>query len=144
MTTGSGELGIDLGVSGTMHEARPAVTHPVIEQMDLPAGGLRHDDITRAFDTLRRRVSRSSCGREGAFAGFDRLELAPASDEDQDGRVIFTAVLVSATPGAQVVAYEAERIRENSTPDSCERRLIARGVGRTVGLGQRTTWRSAP
>jgi hypothetical protein len=131
MTTSSAELG--LGVSGTMHEARPAVTHPVIEQMDLPAGGLRHDDITKAFDTLRRRVSRTSCGREGAFAGFDRLELAPDSDEDRDGRVVLTAVLVSATPGAQVVAYEAARIRENS-PDSGQRRLIAQGVGRTVGL----------
>ena len=134
MSIGASELAIDLDVSET-HGTSPAVTHPVIEQMDLPARRLRHDDITRGFDTLRRRVARTSCGRDGAFAGFDRLELAPAPDEDQDGRVVLTAVLVSASPSAQVVSYEAARVRGNSTSGSGQRLLLAQGVGRTVALG---------
>ena len=121
---------------GAVTGAETTMGHPVIEQMDLSARRLRHDDIIKAFDTLRRRVARTSRGREGAFAGFDRLELAPAMYEDLDGRVVCTAVLVSATPRAQVVAYEAVRLRETSTPDSWQRRLVARGVGRTVALGE--------
>ena len=135
MSTGTSELATDPDVSGATHRTSPALAHPVIERLDLPARRARHDDITRGFDTLRRKVARTACGRDGAFAGFDRLELAAVPDEDEDGRVVLTAVLVSATPSAQVVAYEAARIRGDSTSGDGDRHLIAQGVGRTVALG---------
>lgn len=103
-----------------------------IESFELPARGLTSVDVLRIFDILRRRFSIGLSGTEGAFAGYDDLELSPIPG-CPEGRLRLTVQLVDTHPRCHRVAYEAALVAHDCAL-GCSRStsVIARGVGSTV------------
>lgn len=110
---------------------------PIIHRLDLPASGLTHAKLLKAFELLRREVSLSVCGSAGAFAGYDRLALLPLSYRN-GGRVVATAMLINDTGKTHLVAYDAAVV---TNEPRARRHAVALGTGRTVGLAP-TRWRA--
>jgi hypothetical protein len=113
------------------------LTHPIIEHLELPARGLTHATVLRAFDILRRRVAIEACGAEGVFTGFDSLRLSDPP-ECPAGRVLFSALLLEPASRRHCVGYEATYICDHF-PGACrsfESTVFASGEGHTVAVGR--------
>lgn len=92
------------------------------------SGRTGHDVILQAFDAARRSVSLARCGQVGVFPGYDHLQLASTSGEE-DGVVVITARAVGEGDRRHTVEYEACALQ--SGPDA-DRRVLARAIGRTL------------
>lgn len=120
-----------------------ARTGASVELMCLPGRDLTLAELFRALDVLRRRLARASRGREGAFAGFDALDISGWQEHEEDERVLFSARLVEDGPAAQVVAYEATRCVHacGACLQTGSGAAYVRASGTTVGLGHHETRR---
>lgn len=105
------------------------LTWPVVESDEIPVKEAQTHQVMRAFDGLRRKIARTVAGSDGAFLGYDRLWLPGPVNEDT-GRVVVAAVLLSTFDRSQAVAYEATYIDERTYT----RRTLARGVGITAAV----------
>lgn len=107
-----------------------------IEILTLPSQDLRHDDILRSFDLLRRRLVGRLRGSEGHFGGYDMLELSTGSFEALD-RVALIAIVTSTTVESVEIRFEAwlepGDTPEHAPSDRAER--IALGEGSVVAFG---------
>lgn len=105
----------------------------------LPGQGLTLSELLQVLDELRRRLARETRGREGAFAGFDSLDVARWQDGAESAPVLFTARVVSNHTSSQVVEYLATQCRH--TQEICHRDAVGdpyvAARGRTVGLGHK-------
>ena len=109
------------------------------ESICLPGQGLTLTELLRVLDVLRRRVARESRGREGAFAGFDSLDVSRWRDCGERAPVLFTARVVSEQSNSQVVeylAYQCSHTHGNCHRDPAGDPYVV-ASGRTVGLGQK-------
>lgn len=106
------------------------------EKLCLPGRGLTVTELLRVLDILRRRVARDTRGREGVFAGFDRLDIAGWAGDNDAAHVLLTARVVNDDGASQLVEYAAMECAH--PPGVCEdtgaSAPLVRGVGRTVGL----------
>lgn len=109
------------------------------ETICLPGHGLTLTELLRVLDVLRRRLARRTRGREGAFAGFDMLDVARWRDGAESVPVLFRATAVSGDRASQVVQYAATACihvhgvcRGTGAGDAF---VVA--SGRTVGLADR-------
>jgi len=106
------------------------------ELMCLPGRGLTITELLRVLDVLRRRLARNTRGREGAFAGFDALDVAGWQVRAEEERILFSARLVADGPATQVVDYEATTCAH--VDGACLRtgtsETYVRASGTTVGL----------
>lgn len=127
-------------MSATQLGAPPTAVAPV-ESLCLPARALTMTELLRILDVLRRRLARSTRGREGAFAGFDVLDVAGWQDVADDSAVLFAARLVSSTDAAQVVEYSATRCTHEHGVCRGEGHATpyVQATGATVGLGRPTS-----
>lgn len=97
-----------------------------------PEDPLTVDRLLRRLELLRKRLSVRWCGLDGAFAGYDRLEVMDLSGI-VDGPVVLEAVLLDADKSSHVVELLATRPTTDSTaaPDT-NARVLLRGMGRTL------------
>lgn len=118
-------------------EARTRTTE---ELMCLPGRGLTITELLRVLDVLRRRLARNTRGREGAFAGFDALDVAGWQEGAEDERILFSARLVTNGSATQVVDYEATKCAHvgGACLQTGTRDAYVRATGTTVGLAPRT------
>lgn len=96
--------------------------------------GATVSDILRSFESLRRELAKQTRGVEGAFAGYDSLELRHDA-LDPDSELIVSAAVVSGSEATQTVrfsAYEDVTSCQRSSGSVC----VADGVGRTVALAR--------
>lgn len=107
-----------------------------VESLCLPGRALTLTEMLRALDVLRRRIARSTRGREGAFAGFDCLDVSHWDEDAEGASVVFTAELVADEGRTQVVQYTASRCHHHAGECRTDtaRTPYLRGSGRTVGL----------
>lgn len=108
------------------------VLPPLEARLRLPAAGLSHTVVLRAFDILRRRVALGLTHSEGAFVGYERLRLLPVP-QDARGEVVFTAMVVDVGPRRHRVAYEAVLL-EFPGADARNGQVLATGTGLTVAI----------
>lgn len=94
-------------VSNHENRTRDAALADESSSLCLPGRGLTLTDLLEALDVLRRRLARSTRGCEGAFAGYDVLDLSGWEDGNGDARIRFTARLVSDEDARQTVEYSA-------------------------------------
>lgn len=85
-------------------------------------------DILRSFDELRRVLAQASHGHDGAFAGFDALQVSEPSEQER--LVVTCAYVDQGFTRSQVVRYYALDL---DIPFG-RSRLLASGVGRTIAL----------
>lgn len=124
------------GLDSPVAEARSSsseVPGP-LESMCLPGRALTLTEMMRVLDVLRRRLARATRGREGAFAGFDSLDVSKWDQESEAGSVVFTARLVADEGGSQVVEYVASRCDHRSGECGGVGPIYVSGVGRTIAL----------
>lgn len=114
-------------------------SHPqsVVASERLNATGVTHAvsaaTILQGFDRLRRRIAMRIAGEEGAFAGYERLELFFENDVSSDGLCLVGWVLPSRSSSHHRVCYSAYTL----LPDECggvghRDLLVAHAVGATV------------
>jgi hypothetical protein len=118
-----------------MSAIAPEADAPTVS-LCLPGSELALGDVLRTFETLRRSLATTCTGSEGAFAGFDRLDVSSWSGEAEEGHVVFEAQLVAEDGRSHVADYTASRCDHRD--GECERRAtderFIEGRGRTVGL----------
>lgn len=103
----------------------------------LPGRGLTLTELLQVLDVLRRQLARSTRGHEGAFAGFDVLDVSAWQDGDREGSVRFTARVVSDGDTSQTVEYSAgpcAHVNGRCHPVMGDEYLRARGT--TVALAR--------
>lgn len=86
--------------------ARATVRTPA-RSLCLPGRDLTLTELMRVLDGLRRELARSTRGHEGAFAGYDVLNLSGWEDGDEERSIRLTARLVSDEDTRQTVEYSA-------------------------------------
>lgn len=109
----------------------------VVASGRLNATGVNHvvsaATILKGFDRLRRRIAMRIAGEEGAFAGYERIELFFENDVSSDGLCLVGWVLPSLSLSHHRVCYSAYIL----LPDECAGvgdldLLVAHAVGTTV------------
>lgn len=121
-------------------ETGPATeVDPPTRSLCVQGGGLTLAGLFRVLDVLRRELARAARGNEGAFAGFDVLDVSAWRGDDEVGRVRFTARVVSEAHTSQTVAYTASRCShtDGGCQDSDTSEVYLRASGRTVALPNR-------
>ena len=116
------------------------------EQLCLPGNGLTLTEMFRVLDVLRRRLARNTRGQEGAFAGFDVLDVSGWHYDAESTPILFSARRVADDRKSQVVKYVASRCAHHdglchgtATGDP-----VVQAGGTTVGLGQSAPVTSDP
>ncbi|MFN7149699.1 MAG: hypothetical protein ACK4V6_09480 [Microthrixaceae bacterium] len=108
------------------------VPHAVFEDIEVSTDGLTADQVLRTFDLLRRRLAARATGYEGASAGYSQLRWDVLPQEG--GRLTAEAAPLHSGERWQRVEYRATfRPRSGDAP-----RVLAVGIGQTVGLRART------
>lgn len=94
--------------------------------------------VLRAFDQLRRELSRQVCGDEGMFAGYDRIDFGAPLPDDA-GPVYLHVALREDFGRTHSVEYFAVAYDPTVAwdPERAAVRLVAHGSGRTMRLQRR-------
>lgn len=118
-----------------------AAAGPVTEQLCLPGKGLTLAELLRVLDVLRRRLARHTRGQEGAFAGFDVLDVSRWQPEAEAGPILFTARRVADDSRSQVVEYAASAClhHDGLCHGTATAEPFVRASGTTIGLGRTVT-----
>lgn len=115
-----------------VHDSANAALRPRLAEGDVltvhPDDPLTVDRLLRRLELLRKRLSVRWCGVEGAFAGYDRLDVDELSGI-RDGMVVLEAHLIDTGEASHVVELIASRPASNSTATS---QVLVRGIGRAL------------
>lgn len=125
---------IDVRARPTPHASVDAA--PGTESVCLPGRDFTLTTLLGTLDALRRRLARTTRGHEGAFAGFDVLDISEWRDCGAEASIRFTARLVSNETSSQTVEYDAIACAHASgdcQPEEAAKPYI-RARGRTVAL----------
>ena len=89
--------------------------------------------ILKGFDRLRRRIAMRMAGEEGAFVGYERIELFFENEVSSDGLCLVGWVLPSPSSSHHRVRYSAYTLLSDERAGVGDRDLlIAHAVGTTV------------
>lgn len=99
-------------------------------------GELTVAGVFRALDLLRRRTARSSRGQQGAFAGFDAIDVAGWQEGAEGKPILFQARLVAQDARTQTVSFTAMACRhaDGECRQQGEGPTLVHARGKTVGL----------
>lgn len=95
--------------------------------------GWAHHRVLQALDELRRGAMRLLAGADGAFAGYEGLELSPTRFED-DGHLRLIVTVFDATESSFHAKFDALYAEPCAAGSSSSWMSVAHGHGRIVAI----------
>jgi hypothetical protein len=94
-------------------------------------------DLLRTLEELRRRLTRQTRGCEGAFPGFDALDVSSWPDGIEERPIQLIATVVSDTASSQTVEFVAVECLHTNGMCHAGTDALLRARGTTVALARR-------